>query len=50
MPNGKGWNIMVRCDIHNHDLDKDLIGHDILDHLKPDERLIVNEMTEHYMV
>ena len=44
--NGIGWKVMVRCGLHNHRLDKDLKGHDILGRLKDHERKFVNDMTK----
>ena len=40
---------MVKFDIYNHELDRYLMGHDILYRLKPYEILFVNEMTRHNM-
>lgn len=45
VPSGSGWNIMTICGIHNHDQSKDLGGHNILGHVKLDERQFVNDMT-----
>lgn len=39
---GSGSQVTVRYDIHNHDLAKDLVGHDILGRLKPDIQLVLN--------
>lgn len=49
MPNGIGWKLMVICGIHNHNLAKYLLGHDIFDHLKLDEPLFVNHMAKYHM-
>lgn len=49
MSSGSGWNIIVRCGIHNHDLAKSLDDHDILGRLKFDERHFVNDMTRYHM-
>ncbi|CAI8612974.1 unnamed protein product [Vicia faba] len=49
VPSGIGWKVMVRCGMHNHRLDKDLEGHDILDRLKDHERKFVNDMTKYNM-
>ncbi|XP_058746934.1 uncharacterized protein LOC131619913 [Vicia villosa] len=46
---GTGWKVVVKCRMHNHRLDKDLLGHDILDRLKGDERKFVNDMTKYNM-
>ncbi|XP_058762437.1 uncharacterized protein LOC131635808 [Vicia villosa] len=35
---GIGWKVVVKCGMHNHRLDKDMLGHDILGRLKDDER------------
>lgn len=43
---GDGWKVIVRCGLHNHQLSKDLDGHDILDHLKDHERQFANDMTK----
>lgn len=50
VPSDSGWKVAVRCDIQNHELPKDLEGHDILCHLKLEERLFVNDMTKYYML
>src|ERR1051325_6890648 len=49
VPSGDGWKVMVRCGMHNHKLDKELVGHDILGRLKEEERKIVNDMTKYNM-
>ena len=46
---GDGWKVMVRCGMHNHKLDKELVGHDILGRLKEEERKFVNDMTKYNM-
>ncbi|XP_058760449.1 uncharacterized protein LOC131633780 [Vicia villosa] len=46
---GIGWKVVVKCGMHNHRLDKDLVGHDILGRLKYDERKFVNDMTKYNM-
>lgn len=48
VPKKYGWNITVRCCIHNHDLVEDLDIHDILGCLKPKERYFVNDMTNYH--
>ena len=40
---------MVRCGMHNHKLDKELVGHKILGRLKEEERKFVNDMTKYNM-
>ncbi|XP_058741131.1 protein FAR1-RELATED SEQUENCE 5-like [Vicia villosa] len=49
VPSGIGWKVVVKCGMHNHRLDKDLVGHDILGRLKDDERKFVNDMTKYNM-
>lgn len=49
MPIGSGWNITIRCDIHNHVVVKHLESHDILGRLKPDERHFMNYKTKYHM-
>ncbi|XP_058784801.1 uncharacterized protein LOC131659661 [Vicia villosa] len=44
-----GWKVVVKCEMHNHILDKDMLGHDILGRLKYDERKFVNDMTKYNM-
>ncbi|XP_058764157.1 uncharacterized protein LOC131637575 [Vicia villosa] len=34
--NGIGWKVVVKCGMHNHRLDKDMLSHDILGRLKDD--------------
>ncbi|XP_058742346.1 uncharacterized protein LOC131614814 [Vicia villosa] len=46
---GIGWKVMVKCGMHNHRLDTDMLGHDILDRLKDDGRKFVNDMTKYNM-
>ncbi|XP_058726885.1 uncharacterized protein LOC131598283 [Vicia villosa] len=46
---GIGWKVVVRCRMHNHRLDKDMLGHDMLGRLKDDERKVVNDMTKYNM-
>ncbi|XP_058739140.1 uncharacterized protein LOC131611031 [Vicia villosa] len=48
-PSGIGWKVVVKCGMHNHRLDKDMLGHDILGRLKDDERKFVNDMTKYNM-
>ena len=43
-PSGSSWNVMVRCELHNHQLSKDLDDHDILGRLKDHERKFMNDM------
>ncbi|XP_058733650.1 protein FAR1-RELATED SEQUENCE 5-like [Vicia villosa] len=49
VPSGIGWKVVVKCGMHNHILDKDMLGHDILGRLKDDERKFVNDMTKYNM-
>ncbi|XP_058772558.1 uncharacterized protein LOC131646563 [Vicia villosa] len=48
-PSGISWKVVVKCGMHNHRLDKDMLGHDILGHLKYDERKFMNDMIEYNM-
>ncbi|XP_058786021.1 uncharacterized protein LOC131660734 [Vicia villosa] len=48
-PSGIGWKGVVNCGMHNHTLDKDMLGHDILGRLKDDEIKFVNDMTKYNM-
>ncbi|XP_058734083.1 uncharacterized protein LOC131605790 [Vicia villosa] len=49
VPIGIGWKVMVKYGMHNHILDKDFIGHDILGRLKDYERKCVNDITKYNM-
>ncbi|GAU33347.1 hypothetical protein TSUD_166120 [Trifolium subterraneum] len=42
----KLWHMTVVNDIHNHELDTELEGHLVAGRLKPEEKLLVNEMTK----
>ncbi|XP_058755689.1 uncharacterized protein LOC131628899 [Vicia villosa] len=44
-----GWKVVVKCVMHNQRLDKDMLGHDILERLKDDEIKFVNDMTKYNM-
>lgn len=46
---GSGWNVIIRCGLHNHKLSKDLEGHAILECLKVHERPFVNDTTKYNM-
>lgn len=46
MPNNNNLNVTVRCNIHNYELAKNLVGHNILSHVKPRERQFVNGITK----
>ncbi|XP_058784314.1 uncharacterized protein LOC131659092 [Vicia villosa] len=43
IPSGSGWKVMVRCEMHNHRVENDLEGHNILGRLKDHERKFVND-------
>lgn len=47
---GSGCKRMVRYGVQNHELADDLMGHDILGHLKPEESLFVNDMTKYHIL
>ncbi|XP_058733832.1 uncharacterized protein LOC131605502 [Vicia villosa] len=49
VPSGIGWQVGVKCGMHNHKIDKDMLGHDILGRLKDDERKFVNDMMKYNM-
>ncbi|XP_058733798.1 uncharacterized protein LOC131605466 [Vicia villosa] len=49
VPSGIGSNVIIRCEMHNHKLSKDLEGHDILDRLKDHERQFTDDMTKYNM-
>ncbi|XP_058746622.1 protein FAR1-RELATED SEQUENCE 5-like [Vicia villosa] len=44
-----GWKVVVKRGMHNHILDKDMLGHDILGRQKDDERESVNDMKKYNM-
>lgn len=49
-PNSSGWKVIVRCELHNHKLSKDLEGHDILGRLKVHERQFEDDTTKYNIV
>ena len=49
MSSGSDCKVLVRCELHNHKLSKDLEGHDILCRLKVHEIQFVNDMTKYDM-
>lgn len=49
VPNGEGWIIKVKCEIHIHDLEKTLDSYDILDYLKPHKRQVINDTMKYQM-
>lgn len=48
LPSGSGWR--VTSEFHNHKLAKDLDDHDVLGHLKDNERYFVNGATKYNVV
>lgn len=42
-------NVTVIYGIHNHELDQDIVSHDILGRLKSHERQFLNEMRKYNM-
>lgn len=44
---GSTWKVIVRRELHNHKIYKNLEGHDILDRLKDHERQFMNDMTKY---
>ncbi|KAH1199407.1 Protein FAR1-RELATED SEQUENCE 5 [Glycine max] len=43
---GEGWMVMLICGIHNHELEKTLIGHPYVGRLTNDEKNIIADMTK----
>lgn len=46
---GIGWKVIVKCELHNHKISKDLEGRDILGHLKDHKRQFMNHMMKYNM-
>src|SRR4051812_12973102 len=49
IPSGPSWKVVVRCRMHNHRVDNDLEGHNILGRLKDHVSKFVNDMTKYNM-
>ncbi|XP_058726382.1 protein FAR1-RELATED SEQUENCE 5-like [Vicia villosa] len=49
IPSGSDWKVVVRCGMHNHRVENDLEGHNILGRLKGHEREFVNDVTKYHM-